>query len=256
MTTDVRVELLGRSLHIIMDRPKRKNALTMEMYTAMAEAIEGAETNNEVRNIVLRGAGGSFTSGNDLEDFMKNPPQGEDSPVGRFMKALFNFSKPAVACVQGDAVGIGTTMLLHCDLVYVGESAKLQMPFVNLGLSPEYASAYILPRIMGHVQAAELLLLGEPFNGAKAKEVGLINQVVADEELLDLVTKKTDQLSAQPPSAVRLSKQLMRGPRKQLCADVMDAEMVEFARGLAGKEFTEAVTAFFEKRKPDFSSFN
>lgn len=256
MTADVRIEQIERSLHIIMDRPKRKNALTMAMYAAMADAIEAAEKNDEIRNIVLRGEGSSFTSGNDLEDFKNNPPREENSPVARFMQALFNFSKPAIACVQGDAVGIGTTMLLHCDLVYVGESAKLKMPFASLGLSPEYASSYILPRIMGHVQAAELLLLGDAFDGAKAKELGLVNQVVADAELLALVLKQAAKLSAQPPAALRNTKKLMRAPRKEACIEVMADETVVFGEGLAGKEFTEAVTSFFEKRKPDFSSFN
>jgi len=256
MTADVRIEQIERSLHIIMNRPERKNAITMAMYATMADAIEAAEKNEDVRNIVLRGEGGVFTAGNDLVDFKNKPPRGENSPVARFMQGLFNFSKPAIACVQGDAVGIGTTMLLHCDLVYVGESAKLQMPFSSLGLSPEFASSYILPRIMGHVQAAELLLLGEPFNGAKAKELGLANQVIADAELLELVLKQAAKLSAQPPAALRNTKKLMRAPRKEACVEVMADETVVFGEGLAGKEFTEAVTSFFEKRKPDFSSFN
>lgn len=256
MSTEIKFETHGRSLHIIMDRPKRKNALTMDMYTAMADAIASADTDNEVRNIVLRGSEGCFTSGNDLEDFMKNPPQGDNSPVATFMRNLYNFTKPVIAAVQGDAVGIGTTMLLHCDFVYVGESARLQMPFVSLGLCPEYASSYILPRICGHVKAAELLMLGETFGGQTALECGIINGMVADEELLDLVLAKSEQLAKQPPAAIRATKQLMRGARRQEGNDVMDREMELFGKGLKGPEFVEAVTSFFEKRTPDFSKFN
>ncbi|MCV6615053.1 MAG: enoyl-CoA hydratase [Cellvibrionaceae bacterium] len=256
MSADVKIEQQGRSLHIVMSRPERKNALTMAMYTTMAEAIEAAEANDEIRNVVIRGEQGCFTSGNDLQDFMENPPQGNDSPVANFMRALYNMKKPAIAAVQGDAVGIGTTLLLHCDLVYAAESAKLQMPFVNLGLCPEYASSYVLPRICGHVKAAELLMFGEPFDGATAVQCGIVNQVVADDELLALVSARAEKLAAQPPAAIRATKQLLRNPRRQEGADVMDEEMVLFSQGLAGAEFMEAVTAFFEKRKPDFSSFN
>ncbi|MBB6522443.1 enoyl-CoA hydratase [Pseudoteredinibacter isoporae] len=256
MTDDIQIKLEGRSLHIVMDRPKRKNALTMAMYTAMADAISDAAENDEIRNIVLRGEADCFTSGNDLEDFMKNPPQGNDSPVATFMRNLYNFPKPVLAAVDGDAVGIGTTMLLHCDLVYVADSARLQMPFVKLGLVPEYASSYILPRICGHVKASELLLFGEPFDAQTAKECGLVNEVVSSDQLLSLVREKAEKLAKQPPAAVRGTKQLLRGPRRQEGADVMDEEMVLFGKGLQGKEFMEAVTAFFEKREPDFSSFN
>lgn len=256
MTDDIQIKQQGRSLHIIMDRPKRKNALTMAMYTAMADAIDGAATNDEIRNIVLRGEANCFTSGNDLEDFMQNPPQGDDSPVATFMRNLYNFPKPVLAAVDGDAVGIGTTMLLHCDLVYAADTARLQMPFVNLGLCPEYASSYILPRICGHVKASELLLFGEPFDAQTAKECGLVNQVVSADQLLGLVSERAERLAQQPPAAIRSTKQLLRGPRRQEGADVMDEEMVLFGQGLQGKEFIEAVTAFFEKRAADFSSFN
>ncbi|WP_299973308.1 enoyl-CoA hydratase [uncultured Pseudoteredinibacter sp.] len=256
MTDDIQIKLEGRSLHIVMDRPKRKNALTMAMYTAMADAINNAVESDEVRNIVLRGEADCFTSGNDLEDFMKNPPQGDDSPVATFMRNLYNCPKPVLAAVDGDAVGIGTTMLLHCDLVYAADSARLQMPFVSLGLCPEYASSYVLPRICGHVKASELLLFGEPFDAQTAKECGIVNEVVGSSELLALVTEKANKLAQQPPAAIRATKQLLRAPRRQEGADVMDEEMVLFSKGLEGKEFMEAVTAFFEKRAPDFSNFN
>ncbi|GAA6153480.1 enoyl-CoA hydratase [Pseudoteredinibacter isoporae] len=256
MTDDINIQLEGRSLHIIMDRPKRKNALTMAMYTAMADAINDAAENDEIRNIVLRGEADCFTSGNDLEDFMKNPPQGNDSPVATFMRNLYNCPKPVLAAVDGDAVGIGTTMLLHCDLVYAADSARLQMPFVKLGLCPEYASSYLLPRICGHVKASELLLFGEPFDAQTAKECGLVNDVVPASDLLSLVREKADKLAKQPPAAIRSTKQLLRGPRRQEGSDVMDEEMVLFGQGLQGQEFVEAVTAFFEKRDPDFSRFN
>lgn len=249
--------LENRVLTITMNRPERKNAINMALYTAMAEAIEAAADNAEVRVILITGAGGSFSSGNDLEDFMKNPPAEDgSSPVAHFMKSLYECHKPVVAAVQGAAVGIGTTMLLHCDLVYVGASAKFQMPFANLGLCPEYASSLILPQIMGQAKAAELLMLGESFDGATAVSCGIANQVVNDDELLALVNAKCSRLVQQPPAAIRATKKLMRDNQRELGTQVMEEEMRLFGEGLKSAEFNEAVTAFFEKRKPDFSNFS
>jgi enoyl-CoA hydratase/carnithine racemase len=166
-------------------RPEKKNALTAAMYQAMADAVLDAQLDTAVRALLITGQPGIFTSGNDLEDFMQRPPAGPDSPVVRFMKALTECDKPVVAAVTGGAVGIGTTMLLHCDLVYVADDARLAMPFVGLGLVPEYASSLLLPRLVGHVRAAEKLLLGDPFNGEQAVELGIANAVLPAAEVLN-----------------------------------------------------------------------
>src|SRR5579859_2852641 len=165
---------------IAMARPQRKNALTLAMYAAMTEALEAAGRDDAVRAVLIRGEGGSFTSGNDLGDFMQSPPTDENSPVLRFLAKLSAFDKPLVAAVEGHAIGIGTTMLLHCDLVYAAPSARFQLPFVNLALVPEAASSFLLPRLAGHVHAAELLFFGEPFDAATARDLGIVNAVADD----------------------------------------------------------------------------
>ena len=175
MTDLIQTSLQERVLTLRLNRADKKNALTQAMYAALADALKAAETNPEVRVVVFAGAPDAFTAGNDLQDFLKNPPQGEDAPVARFMRALAAFPKPVIAAVNGVAVGIGVTLLLHSDLVYVGQNARLQMPFTNIGICPEFASTYILPRLMGNVRAAELTLFGEPFTAAKALEYGLVN---------------------------------------------------------------------------------
>ncbi|TQV84642.1 enoyl-CoA hydratase [Exilibacterium tricleocarpae] len=244
----------GGVLHLIINRPERKNALTMAMYSALAAAIDGAGAG--VRVILLSGAGDGFTGGNDLEDFVNNPPAGEDSPVARFMQALYHTEKPVAAAVHGHAVGIGTTLLLHCDLVYAADNARFQMPFVKLGLCPEYASSMILPRIMGHVKAAELLLLGEPFSAAEAAACGIVNREVAAAELLDYARQRCHQLAQLPPAAVRNTKRLMKEVLGEQGQQAIRREMAYFSSGLQSDEFAEAAAAFFEKRPADFSRFS
>lgn len=238
---------------IQINRPEKKNALTLAMYDAMTEGLLAAEADPGVRVILFAGSDACFTAGNDLGDFLNSPPSGEDSPVFRFLKTLIGAQKPVMAAVQGVAVGIGTTMLLHCDLVYASPSARFQVPFVNLGLTPEAASSLILPQLMGHRRAAELLLLGEMIDAATALEVGLVNAVRADSELEEYVGRKAQQLAAKPPTAVRLSKQLMKRWPAEAVRQAMSAEGEIFIARLRSAEAREAMTAFFERRQPDFS---
>ncbi|WP_300301305.1 enoyl-CoA hydratase [Ferrovibrio sp.] len=239
-------------LTITFNRPEKKNALTSAMYAAMAEALETGETDDAVRVIVFAGNGGAFTAGNDLQDFLNNPPQGDNSPVFRFLRAISTASKPLIAAVSGVAVGVGTTMLLHCDLVYVGTDARLSLPFVNLALVPEAASSLLLPAMIGHHRAAELLMLGEPFNAETAKAYGIANAIFPDARVLPEAMQVAAKLAAKPPTALRLTKQLMRQSRGDI-AGQMAAEGAHFRSQLTSAEAREAMTAFFEKRPPKFS---
>ena len=240
-------------------RPEKKNALTLAMYQAMADALNAARDDAAVRAVLITGQPGIFTSGNDIEDFMARPPgQGShmmDSPVARFMHALFECDKPVVAAVTGGAIGIGTTMLLHCDLVYVADDARLAMPFVSLGLVPEFASSLLVPQLMGHRRAAEKLLLGEPFTAEQAVECGLANAVLPAGEVLNHARRMAERFNQLPPGAVREAKQLMRAPQHDLIESTIRTEGEAFSRRLRSPEAMEAFQAFFQKRKPDFSKF-
>jgi len=236
-------------------RPEKKNALTQAMYTAMTEAIVAADADSTIRALLITGQPGIFTSGNDLEDFMQRPPAGEDSPVFQFMKALAECGKPVVAAVTGGAIGIGTTMLLHCDLVYVSDEARLAMPFVGLGLVPEYASSLLVTQRVGHAKATELLLLGEPFNGESAVEMGIANAVLPAAEVVNHARRMAERFNALPPGAVRESKALMRRGQKALVQETIAVEGEIFGKRLRSPEAMEAFQAFFQKRKPDFSKF-
>jgi len=236
-------------------RPEKKNALTQAMYAAMAEAIAAADADPAIRSVLITGQPGIFTSGNDLEDFMQRPPSGEDSPVFKFMNALTACGKPVVAAVTGGAIGIGTTMLLHCDLVYVSDEARLAMPFVGLGLVPEYASSLLIPQRVGQAKATELLLLGEPFNGEAAVEMGIANAVLPAAEVVNHARRMAERFNALPPGAVRESKALMRRAQKSLVDETVRVEGEIFGKRLRSPEAMEAFQAFFQKRKPDFSKF-
>jgi enoyl-CoA hydratase/carnithine racemase len=240
---------------IEMARPERKNALTQAMYAAMAEALTVADADAAVRAVLIAGQPGVFTSGNDLEDFMQRPPTGEDSPVLRFMTALSGCGKPVVAAVTGAAVGIGATMLLHCDFVYVSDEARLALPFVGLGLVPEYASSLLVPQLAGRAKASELLLLGEPFSGERAVEMGLANAVLPAGEVVRHARRVAERFNTLPPGAVRDSKALMRRGQEALVREAIAAEVEVFSRRLRSPEAMEAFQSFFEKRKPDFSKF-
>jgi enoyl-CoA hydratase/carnithine racemase len=251
----IRTAILNGVATIEIARPEKKNALTQAMYTAMAEALVAATADAAVRAVLITGQPGVFTSGNDLEDFMQRPPQGENSPVFNFMRALLDCDKPVVAAVTGAAVGIGTTMLLHCDLVYVSDEARLAMPFVSLGLVPEFASSLLVPQLMGHRRAAEKLLLGEPFTGEQAVECGIANAVLPTGEVVNHARRVAERFNALPPGAVREAKRLMRAPQQALTLQVIRTETETFAARLKSPEAMEAFQAFFQKRKPDFSKF-
>ena len=236
-------------------RPEKKNALTMAMYLAMAEAVLAATADNAVRALLITGQPGIFTSGNDLEDFMQRPPEGGDTPSFMFMKALLGCDKPVVAAVTGAAIGIGTTMLLHCDFVYVSDEARLAMPFVSLGLVPEFGSSLVVPQLMGNVRAAEKLLLGDPFTGAQAVEFGIATAVLPAGEVAAHARRVAERFNALPPGAVRETKKLMRRGRAQAIPETIAAEGEVFRARLRSPEAKEAFSAFFQKRKPDFSQF-
>lgn len=251
----VLVEQNNHVLHITLNRPERKNALSLAMYSALAEIIQAANQQSDIRVLLLKGHKDFFTSGNDLMDFMNDPVIRHDHPTVRFMDALTHSAKPVVAVVKGHAIGIGTTLLMHCDLVYVADDARLQLPFVNLGLSPEYASSYLLPLYIGKARATELLLLGEPFSGKDAASCGLVNAALSWDELDDYANDKIQRLATQPPSAVKRSKKLLALAQKESIEKILQAEYEAFAEGLGSEECKESVTAFFEKRAPDFSRF-
>ena len=246
----IRTETRDRVARIEIARLDKKNALTADMYGAMADALAAAESDPAVRAILIHGARDCFTAGNDLKDFLERPAGGVASPGFRFISALPKLAKPLLA-----AVGIGTTMLLHCDLVYAAPGARFQLPFVPLGLVPEAASSLLLPMIAGYQRAAELLLLGRPFSAEQALAAGIVTEIVAEDNLLEHARAAAAAVAALPPASVRLTKQLMK---RQLAAPIA-AQMEEEGRLFAGRlhsgEAKEAMTAFFEKRKPDFSRF-
>jgi enoyl-CoA hydratase/carnithine racemase len=255
----IKTAVVNGVAQIEIARPEKKNALTVAMYQAMANALVAAKEDNSVRAVLILGQPGIFTSGNDVEDFMSRPPgQGSDSmesPVFMFMRALIDCDKPVVAAVTGAAIGIGTTMLLHCDFVYVSDEARLAMPFVALGLVPEFGSSLLVPQLMGHRRAAEKLLLGEHFNAEQAVECGLANAVVPATEVVNHARRVAERFNLLPPGAVRESKQLMRGPQQQEILKTIRSEGEIFGRRLRSPEAMEAFQAFFQKRKPDFSKF-
>jgi len=252
----IRTATLNNVATIEIARPEKKNAITVDMYAAMAAALRAAEADGAVRAVLITGQPGIFTSGNDLEDFMQRPKQGMDSPVFQFMKALSSCEKPVVAAVTGAAIGIGTTMLLHCDLVYVSDEARLAMPFTSLGLVPEFASSLILPQLLGHVRAAEKLLLGDPFSAPEAVEIGIANAVLPAGEVVNHARRMAERFNALPPAAVRESKKLMKRAGADKVLETIAVEGGVFSDRLTSPEAREAFSAFFQKRKPDFSQFS
>ena len=236
-------------------RPEKKNAITQAMYRAMAEALDAAVADDAVRAVLLTGQPGIFTSGNDIEDFMQRPADGAESPAFVFMRALIGCDKPVVAAVTGAAIGIGTTLLLHCDFVYVSDESRLAMPFVSLGLVPEFGSSLIVPQLMGNARAAEKLLLGDPFTGADAVEAGIANAVLPATEVVNHARRIAERFNALPPGAVRETKRLMRRARNAATLETIAVEGAVFAKRLRSPEAQEAFSAFFQKRKPDFSKF-
>lgn len=248
--TPILIEAADGVLGIRINRPAKKNALTAAMYTSMAEAMARAEADPAIQAVMFSGNGDCFTAGNDLGDFLANPPLTGDSPAARFLQALVGARKVLVAAVHGAAAGIGTTMLLHCDLVFAGRSASLSLPFVKLGLVPEAGSSLLLPRLAGHQRAAELLLLGETFDARTAHEIGLVNRVVEDDALLPTALAAAKAVAALPPEAVLQTKALLKMNTPDL-AERIKTELELFGAQLRTPAFREMATAFMEKRKPN-----
>jgi enoyl-CoA hydratase/carnithine racemase len=234
-------------------RPEKKNAITQAMYREMAAALDAAAADKTVRAVLITGQPGIFTSGNDIEDFVQRPA-GQESPAFGFMRALMDCEKPVIAAVTGAAIGIGTTMLLHCDFVYVSDEARLAMPFVSLGLVPEFASSVLAPRVLGRVRASEKVLLGEPFSGADAVELGIANAVLPAREVLPHARRIAERFHALPLGAVRETKKLLRRADRETLLAAIQAEGAVFAERLQSAEAKEAFSAFFQKRKPDFTN--
>jgi enoyl-CoA hydratase/carnithine racemase len=250
---DIVTEHVGSILRIQLNRPKKLNAMTSAMYLALAGLFNEAAKNENTRVVLWHGAGDSFCAGNDIEDFLKNPPGPGESPQAALMKAFLDFDKPIVVAVQGAAIGGGTTMLTHCDFIYAGDSAKFQMPFINLALVPEFGSSCSVPARIGHLRAAELILLGTPFDARRAAELGLVTEVVPDKDVLAKATEAAQKLAAKPAAALQASKRLMKQPFREQIKAAMKAENEEFSAQVRSEDAKEAFTAFLEKRKPDFT---
>lgn len=254
MTQPIIIDLTDGVQTLTINRSDKKNALTQDMYASLADALRNAEDNPDIRVSLITGVEDSFTSGNDIMDFIQNPASGEDAPVIRFLYALAEIRKPLVAAVNGLAIGIGTTMLLHCDLVYASEDAQFALPFVNLALVPEAASSFLLPRMLGHQRAAELLMLGENFNAEYAHQAGIVTAVVSADELQKTAATAAQKLAAKAPEALRLTKSLMKGNTEDIL-QTMRTEGAAFAGRLTSPEAHEAMQAFMQRRTPDFSKF-
>jgi enoyl-CoA hydratase/carnithine racemase len=248
MTDLIRTDRRGNVLHVELNRPEKKNALTVEMYQALLEAFSSVEGDRELRAVLLTGAGDAFTAGNDLKDFLERPPTSEEAPVHRFLQALIDTRVPVVAAVHGFAVGIGTTMLLHCDLVYAARSARFHLPFTSLGLVPEAGSSLLLPQRIGYARAAEMLLLGEPLSAQDAFAAGFVSGIFDDESLRQEVWSRLERLVALPPEAVRTTKSLMRDANRSALPEQMQREAERFAERLGSEEAREVMRRFFEKR--------
>jgi enoyl-CoA hydratase/carnithine racemase len=247
MSEHILVEAAGAVMALLLNRPDKKNALTHAMYSALADALERAALDDSIRVVTILGSSGAFTAGNDLKDFMETPPVGADQPVFRFLRAISSFPKPLIAGVTGPAVGVGTTMLLHCDLVIAAPSARFHMPFVDLGLVPEAASSMLFPRLVGPQLAAKHLILGDPFDAETALRYGVISEIVAEEALEARVGELAERIGTKPPEGVRLTKQLIKGDSEPVLARI-EREGELFSRRLHSAEAAEAFRAFFERR--------
>ena len=251
--SDILKELSGNILRVTVNRPAKKNAMTSAMYTDLANIFNEANKDDRVLVVIWDAAGDSFSAGNDVQDFLNNPPGPGPSPQAQLGDALLNFDKPLIAVVQGAAIGGGTTLLTHCDFVYVGESAKFQLPFVNLALVPEFGSSSSLPARAGYIRAAELFLLAQPFDAKHAAEIGLVTRIVPDDQLAATANETAAKLAAKPPSALQATKKLLRRSSREQVEQAIKAESGEFISRLRSAEAKEAFTAFIEKRPPNFS---
>lgn len=247
-------EIIDECLVLSINRPEKRNALTDEMYAELAQAIRNHENDPVIKVLLLKGAGEHFTSGNDLEEFADASDKSEMKSSLKFMEALVDFPMPVVAQVQGMAVGIGTTLLLHCDFVFCDQTTRFSLPFINLGLVPEYASSLILPNLVGHKKASEWLMLGEPFGPEEAEKLGLINKVVTTEQLQAHCHGIIKKLCQRPKDAMRNTKALMKSNTNAVKSHI-DTELKVFIEQLSSVAAKEAFSAFLEKRKPDLEKF-
>lgn len=243
----------GGILRVQLNRPQKRNAMTASMYLKLADVFSEAAKDEGTRVVLWHGAGDAFCAGNDIEDFLKNPPGPGESPQARLMKALVDFDKPVVTAVHGAAIGGGTTMLTHCDFVYAGQSAKFQMPFINLAVVPEFGSSYSIPARIGYLRAAELILLGRPFDAGRAVDLGLVTEVFPDQNLMSAATETARTLAAKSAGALRASKRLMKAPFREQMTAAMRAENEEFSVHVQSDDAKEALSAFLEKRQPNFN---
>ena len=253
MTQGILVHSESGILTLTFNRPDKKNSITAAMYQQLADALKAAADDAAIRVVVIQGSETIFSAGNDLGDFMNNPPAGDGSPVFQFLHGIAAFPKPLLAAVCGPAVGVGTTLLLHCDLVIAGDNAAFSMPFVNLGLCPEAASSLLVPQMMGYHRAAEALLLGEPFLAEAALEVGLVNRVVPPSEATRVAMQWAQKLAAKPISSLIETKRLLKKGNADTVKARMTEEGVSFGRMLREPAAKEAFSAFMERRLPDFS---
>ena len=248
MTDAIQIERERGLLTLRLNRPDKKNALTRAMYSHLAEALKQADTDPDINAVLITGSAECFTAGNDIADFIQQPPSNLDSPVFHFMLNLLECRKPVIAAVAGAAVGIGTTLLLHCDLVYVSRDARLRMPFVNLGLCPEFGSSFLLPRLLGHAKASELLLLGEGFSGEQAAEWGIATEALGSgEAVLAKAREMALRFESLPPEAVRISKQLMKAPDREQLRKAIEEESAQFTQRLRSPEAIAALTGFIKR---------
>lgn len=255
MNEHILSELKDHILRIEINRPKKRNALTRDMYRVMTDTINNADEDPSIRVILIHGQKDIFTAGSDLKDAQSPPPSNGSNSARDFMKAITEASKPLVAAVSGYAVGIGTTMLFHFDLVYAGDNARFQLPFVNLGLCPEFGSGYLLPQLAGYQRAAELFYFGDFFSSQDAYKIGLVNKIFSDDDLLEKAIVEIRRLANQPPASVRLTKSLMKKHIPVNIDEIIVYEGAQFMRRLKSPEAKEAFAAFYERRKPDFSRF-
>jgi enoyl-CoA hydratase/carnithine racemase len=247
---DIVASRRGAVAGIGFNRPQKKNALTWEMYEALVERVREAEADDSVRAILFHGTPEVFTAGNDLEDFLNRPPRGEDAPVFRFLLAVAGAAKPLVAAATGPAVGLGTTLLLHCEVVVAGDNARFSLPFAQLGLVPEFASSYLLPLIAGYQRAAGMFLRGEAFGPQEAREAGFVTRIVPAAEALETGWEEARRLAAMPPESMRLTKALLKRAHAAAVQSQLSAESATFRELLAQPAAREALAAFLEKRKP------
>ena len=245
----IEYSLEGKVLHIKINRPEKKNALTPGMYKALGDGIRIADESDLINVILIRGIDDCFTSGNDVSGFSASNQTNEERPSVHFMNALNDARKPLVAAVSGLAIGIGTTLLFHCDLVYASESCFLQLPFTRLGLCPEAGSSYLLPKQIGYQRSAELMLLGDRFTSSKAKELGIVTEVLPQEDYLSFTIEKANELSNLPAQAVQTSKALLKRGQNQQVSETIEVELVEFGNLLQSDEAQAIVQAFLNKKK-------